>query len=207
VIGARLAELPDRDEAREAAQRELQRRQYQEQQPSLMERLIRWVLEKLQDALDAASANVPGGGWGLLVLVLLIVGLTALVLTRLRPIRGSGLASALFPELTELSAGEHRRLADRLSSEGDLAGAVRERLRAVVRELESRGVLDPRPGRTADEVALEGGRAVPAVADALREAVRLFDEIWYGGRSADAAGYARMVVLDAEVSGARLVTA
>lgn len=207
MTGALFADLPDREQAREAARQELQRRQYRDEQPSLTQRAIEWVVEQLQEVLDAASASVPGGGWGLLALVLLIIGLAVLVLTRLRPTRSGTGKSALFSGLPERSADEHRRLADSLSSSGDHAGAVRERLRAIVRELESRGVLDPRPGRTADEVALEGGRAVPAVADSLREAVRLFDEVWYGGRTADSATYARLVALDTEVGRARLVTA
>ena len=63
---------------------------------------------------------------------------------------------------------------------------MRERLRAVVRELESRGVLEPRPSRTADEVARDGSAAVPDLAEPLRRATTTFDEIWYGGRTADA---------------------
>jgi hypothetical protein len=207
VIGVLLADLPDRDQARDAAHQELSRRQYREEQPPLVERLIRWLLEKAQDALGSASAHIPGGYLGLLVILALVLGLVALLLVTLRPVGGSGLPTALFGDAAELSADQHRALADRLAGRGDHAGAVRERLRAVVRELEARGVLDPRPGRTADEVAREGGQAVPAVAGALGQAVGLFDEVWYGGRPADASTYARMVGLDAEVARTRLVPA
>ena len=74
----------------------------------------------------------------------------------------------------------------------------------MVRELESRGALDPRPGRTAGEVARDGGAAVPALADDLRRASVLFDEVWYGGRTADAASYAVLTAVDERVCGSRL---
>ena len=75
----------------------------------------------------------------------------------------------------------------------------------MVRDLESRGALDPRPGRTAGEVARDGGAAVPALADDLRRAAVLFDEVWYGGRNADAGSYAELVGVDERVRGSRLV--
>ena len=44
----------------------------------------------------------------------------------------------------------------------------------------------PGPGRTAGEVARDGGAALPPVAGGLRQGARLFDEVWYGGRAAEA---------------------
>lgn len=114
---------------------------------------------------------------------------------RLRP-RSSGAAAPLFEGGRELRAADHRRRADEAASAGRWAEAVRERLRALVRELEARGVLDPRPGRTADEVASEAGAAVPDVAPDLRAAVRVFDEVWYGGREATRESYATLVDVD-----------
>ena len=71
-----------------------------------------------------------------------------------------------------------------------------ERLRATVRGLEERDLLDTRAGRTADEAAAEAGRALPTLADELRAAARTFDEVRYGGRTADAATDARLRTLD-----------
>ena len=73
--------------------------------------------------------------------------------------------------------------ADAHAARGEWADAVRERLRAVVRSLEERAVLDERPGRTADEAAAEAGTALPTCADDLRRSARLFDDIW-GARNA-----------------------
>ena len=99
-----LLDLPGRDEAREAAQRELSKHAYQEARPPWFERLIRWVLGKLQDAFDKASGNVPGGKLGLLVLVLLVAGLVALVLVKLRPARRTTGLPELFAGGRELGA-------------------------------------------------------------------------------------------------------
>ena len=200
-----LLDLPGRDEAREAAQRELSRHRYREAEPPWFVRLVRWLLAELDELLGRASANVPGGGWGLLLIVLLVCGLVAVVLVRLRPSSGQAGGGLLFAEGQQLTAQQHRDLADRAAARGDHAEAVRERLRAVVRELEARGVVDPRPGRTADEVALEAGRALPGLAGALREGARTFDEVWYGGRPADSSTYALLVALDERVVAARAV--
>lgn len=202
-----LGDLPGRDEAREAAQRELSRHQYRSAEPPWPVRLVRWLLRQLDELLARASAHVPGGGWGLLVLVLVITGLAAVVLVRLRPTARRTGGASLFDLGQELTAQQHRERAERAAARGDHAEAVRERLRAVVRELEDRGVVEPRPGRTADEVAAEAGAVLPGLAGSLREGVRVFDEVWYGGRPADASSYAVLVGLDERVAAARLVPA
>ena len=102
------------------------------------------------------------------------------------------------------SAAEHRRAADAHAAAGEWAEAVRERLRAVIRSLEERALLDPRPGRTADEAAVEAGAALPECAAALRAAARVFDEIWYGGRTASAASDQVLRDLDEQVRTSRL---
>jgi hypothetical protein len=202
-----VQDLPGRDEAREAAQRELAKHRYRAAEPPWYVRLIRWLLHELDSLLSRASDTVPGGGWGLLLLALLVVALAALLLVRLRPTARRTTGDLLFGLGQELTAAQHGELAERAAAWGQCADAVRERLRAVVRELEARGVVEPRPGRTADEVALEAGRVLPALATALRDGARLFDEVWYGGRPADASSYAALVALDDRVVAARLVPA
>lgn len=202
-----LLDLPGRDEAREAAQRELTRHEYRAAEPPWFVRLVRWLLAELDELLGRASAHVPGGGWGVLLLSLLVLGLVAVVLVRLRPAAQGTRGGLLFDGGQELTAQQHRDLAERAAARGDHADAVRERLRAVVRELEVRGIVEPRPGRTADEVTLEAGRALPGLAGALREGARVFDEIWYGGRPADSSSYGVLVALDERVVAARLVPA
>jgi hypothetical protein len=202
-----LLDLPSRDDAREAARRELSKRAYRAAEPSWIERLARWLFGKVAELLSRAGNALPGGGWALVLLVLVVGAVVALLVVRLRPARRVRPGVPLFEGERERTAEEHRDLAGAAAARGDYAGAVQERFRAVVRELERRGVLDPRPGRTADEVAWEAGSVVPALRDALVRGARLFDDVRYGERPADEAGYAVLVALDDEVGAARLALA
>lgn len=195
----------DREAARDAAREELSRPEYDAAQPPLLIRLAGRGVREVLELLDGAAGAVPGGYVGLLLLLLLLAGFVAVVLAKVRPGRSDRSGRApLFAGTAVLTAAEHRALAEAAARDGRWADAVRERLRAVVRDLEARGVLDPRPGRTADEVAREAGAAVPEVADDLARAARVFDEVWYGGRVADAAGYAVLVDVDRRLTGRRL---
>ncbi len=207
VLSATGGDLPGRDQARELARTELSRKAYSDAQPPALLRLVRFLLEQFQQLVGSASGAVPGGLVGLVLLTLLIGGLVAVIVVRLRPSTGRAASAALLFEGATLTARQHRQQADAAAAAGEFAEAVRERLRAVVRELESRGVLDARPGRTADEVAGEAGSVVPALAGPLRRGATVFDEVWYGGRIADAASYQVLVELDRTVTTSRLVTA
>lgn len=200
-----VTDVLDRDAAREAARRELSRTPYRDAQPPWAYRVLKAVLDRVSEALDRASATVPGGPAGLVLLVLLLGALVAVVLVRLRPSASRSSTAELFGSGAVLTAAAHRARAEAAAAEGRWSDAVRERLRAVARELETRGVLDPRPGRTADELAREAGTAVPALAGLLTHGTRVFDDVWYGGRVADHASYAVLVQLDEQVTAARLV--
>lgn len=196
-----------REAARDAAREELQRQPYLDAQPPLWQKALGRVLREVGELLDRAAGAAPGGRLGLLALVLLLVAFVAVVLSRTGPLARSRADRSLFAGSAVLSAAQHRELAETAAGEGRFADAVRERLRAVVRDLEARGALDPRPGRTAGEVARDGGTAVPAVAGDLSRAAVLFDEVWYGGRTADASSYAVLVEVDDRVSRTRAVPA
>jgi hypothetical protein len=205
--GGRLLQQVDqlsREQARDAAAQELTRRPYLEAQPPLLLRVIGRVLREIGALLERAAGATPAGPLGLLLLVVLVGALIAVLLVKVRPQRSAADGAALFDGGRPLSADDHRQRAEAAAQRGQYAEAVRERLRAVVRELESRGVLDPRPGRTADEVAREAGAVVPEVSDDLVQAARLFDEVWYGGRPADPSGYAVLVEVDRRLTARRL---
>jgi hypothetical protein len=197
-----------RDEARQAAERELSKGIYHQDDPGPVTRafdaLVDWIGRLLDRILDAA----PGGSFGPLVLLAVVLVVAAVVLWRTGPIRRAARARSPQLELSgDLGAGEHRRRAEEHAAAGRFAEAVRERMRAIVRELETRDVLDPRPGRTADEVAREGGAVVPTIAEDLRVAAGVFDEVWYGGREATPRSDALMRQADDRVRRAPLVLA
>jgi Domain of unknown function (DUF4129) len=196
-------DLPGRDQARDAAARELSDPAYAADDPSWPEKVLRWLLDRLGDLLTAVASVAPGGYVGLLVLGVLI--LLAVIAIRLRLGRiqrvatGSGSLFGTGPR----SAADHRRAADAHAGRGEWADAVRERLRAVVRDLEERALLDPRPGRTAGEAATDAGRLLPGLASDLRAAATAFDEVSYGGRAASAETDRQLRSLDDAVRRAR----
>ncbi|MCW2544873.1 MAG: hypothetical protein JWM40_2425 [Frankiales bacterium] len=198
-----LKDLPGRGDAQDAARRELEKRAYDEAKPPLTYRVIMWVVDKIQELLGKA-AGVPGGRLGVLLIVLVVGLLVAVVVVRVRPSLRNPHTDELFGTGHVRTAAEHRSLAESAVARGDFAEAVRERLRAVVRQLEERGVLDPRPGRTAIEISTETARTLPALADPLRRAATTFEQIWYGGRTADASDYAVLVGVDDAVGAARV---
>jgi hypothetical protein len=192
-----------RDEAAQGARDELAKQVYRDAGPGLVERLVRWLLEQAGRLLDGAAGVSPGGYAGLVVVLLLVAAAVVAVRLKLGPLgRRATREEALFVGRTR-TAAQHRAAADAHAAAGAWAEAVRERLRAVVRSLEERAVLDERPGRTADEAAAEAGRALPDCAAGLRAAAVLFDEVWYGGRPAGPASYAALRDLDAQVQAAR----
>ncbi|HVD27205.1 MAG TPA: hypothetical protein VNC79_01725 [Mycobacteriales bacterium] len=76
-----------RDEARQAAERELSKGVYHDQEPNLAERALQAVFDWLNDVLSRAAEVAPGGGYGVLLFGLLLVGLTVLVATQVGPLR------------------------------------------------------------------------------------------------------------------------
>ncbi len=192
-----------RDEAAQLARDELAKQIYRDAGPGLVERLVRWLLEQAGRLLDGAAGVSPGGYAGLVVVLLLVAAAVVAVRLKVGPLgRRAAREEALFVGRTR-TAAQHRAAADAHAAAGEWAEAVRERLRAVVRSLEERAVLDERPGRTADEAAAEAGRALPSCAAGLRSAAVLFDEVWYGGRPAGPESYAALRDLDAQVQAAR----
>lgn len=200
VRGDEVPVTVPRGPARRAAEDELSNPVYHQDDPGPLERAVDWFWEKLGELLGSAVDVTPGGAVGVTVIVVAVVLLLAALWARLgTPRRSPGTAvPALFEERPR-SAAEHRAAAEAHAATGRWSEAVQERMRALVRALEERALLDPRPGRTADEAAGEAGGVLPAHAEALRAAAVDFDEITYAGRSADEATYTRMRTLDEAV--------
>ncbi|MCS0602595.1 DUF4129 domain-containing protein [Streptomyces sp. LP11] len=192
-----------RDPAREAARRELAKRMYHENDPSLIQRALDAFWDWVGRLLGTAASATPGGGVGLAVVVLVVVAVLAALWWRLGTPRRGPLAAAVLFDDRPRSAAEHRAAADAHAAQGHWNQAVQERMRAIVRALEERALLDVRPGRTADEAAAEAGRSLPAHTDRLRAAAREFDDVTYGGRSASKQSYDRLAGLDRDLEHTR----
>ncbi|MFF7532209.1 DUF4129 domain-containing protein [Streptomyces bobili] len=192
-----------RDPAREAARRELSERLYHENDPSLLERALNTFWDWLGSVFGAASTAAPGGLLGLVVIVLAVAAVVAALWWRLgTPHPRTASATALFDDRPR-SAADHRSTAEAHAAQGHWNQAVQERMRAIVRSLEERALLDIRPGRTADEAAAEAGYTLPAHTARLRSAARDFDDVTYGGRTATEQAYHRIAGLDRDLDDTR----
>ena len=155
----------DRNAAHDAAQRELSKPIYPK--TSLTERLSDWINEWIY-RLILKGSSLPGG-WLTIAVLLIIVAVVVVIAVRIarRTMRTNrGVDYRLFGS-DELSAAEHRVTAQRYAAQGDWASAIRHRLRAIARELEETGVLNPLPGRTASELARDAGQLLPGLANDL----------------------------------------
>lgn len=194
-----LADVPvviDRDDARRAAEAELSGHEYQAAQPNLIERALSWLARQLGRLFAAVSNVTPGGALGLLVLLAVVVLVVVVIRLRVGKFARAGRVPRAVFESQVRTARDYRRAAEEAAAAGDFAGAVRERFRAIVRELEEAGVLEEMSGRTADEAAREAGLHLPHSRDELLGAARLFDAVHYGGQRVSIVDYERLVALD-----------
>ncbi|GHD99759.1 DUF4129 domain-containing protein [Streptomyces alanosinicus] len=192
-----------RDPAREAARRELSKRMYHENDPGLFQRALKAFWDWLDRLLDSAASATPGGTIGLIVVVLFVVAVLAALWWRLGTPRRQPSSTAVLFDDGPRNAAEHRAAAEAHAAQGHWNQAVQERMRAIVRSLEERTLLDARPGRTADEAAAEAGRTLPVHTDRLRAAAREFDDVTYGGRRATEESYHRIAGLDRDLERTR----
>ena len=204
---ARLALLADvtgigRDDARDAARRELSKRVYHTDDPTLIQRIIDLVLGWIGDLISAASRHLPGGWPAAVAVVVLITLVVVAVRVGVGPVRRDRASRPLLTSAPR-SAADHRAAAEDHAARGDYASAVAERLRAIAAGLDERAIVALAPGLTADELATQAGRALPSYAGRLREAARLFDAVWYGAHPATEDAYTTLRTLDEHLTTAR----
>lgn len=193
---------PDAPTAQSWARDELANPIYH-QGPSLISRLVQWILDHLDGVVQAGRAT--GWGWYLVAGILLALVVAAFVVAgpvrRRRHLRDAEPGVVLGDDTR--SADQLRADATAAAARGDWARAAADWFRAVVRGLEERTVLDARPGRTADEAARSAGRRLPALVADLEAGARLFDDVVYGGRQTGEQDAARMRALELAVRTAR----
>jgi hypothetical protein len=193
-----------REQASDLARLELAKPIYRAEDEPLVQRAIRWLAERVQELLDTAASTSPLGWLGLLGVLAIVVAIVIVVRRRTGPLTRTRTGAALFDGATR-DAAAYRAEAEAHAAREEWADAVRARLRAVVRDLADRGLVDASAGRTADEIAREAGAALPEVGGDLRAAARVFDDIWYGARPADRRAYERVVAADDAAAAARPV--
>ncbi|OBK35785.1 hypothetical protein A5658_01205 [Mycobacterium sp. 1245111.1] len=184
----------DRDTAHDAAQRELNKPIYPKS--SISQRINEWIHELLFRIIEKGS-SMPGGWLTITVLVILAVAAVAIAVRIARhTIRTRRDGDYQLFDTGQLTAAQHRAIAKRFAAEENWTAAIRHRLRAVARGLEESGILDPAPGRTANELATAAAERLPALAAELSQSATAFNDVTYGERPGTPAAYQLIVDLD-----------
>jgi hypothetical protein len=200
-----LSDIPvdlGRDQARRLAEQELADPAYRGLQPNLIERSIQWILGHIQALSEQIGQTAPGGWLGILGLLGLLAIALLLVRWRIGPITTS--APLRITVSLATSAADYSARADQAAMRGDWGQAISDRMRAIVRAGQERGLIDPQPGWTADEVAARLGNALPNAELTLRRAALTFDEVRYGGRAATAQAHEVLAVASERVRAERV---
>jgi hypothetical protein len=192
---------PDAPTARRWAIEELQDPAYREA-PSLLSRFLEWLGSLFEGASFGAGLSPALVAGAVVVVLAVVLAIAFRVAGPVRLGRGAQQSVVVLGDDAR-SAAQLREAADAAAARGDWSAAVLDRFRALVRALEERALLDERPGRTADEAADAAGALMPARADGLRRAARLFDDVCYGKVAVDARADAWLRELDAEIAAAR----
>jgi Domain of unknown function (DUF4129) len=184
----------DRDTAHQAAQRELDKPMYPK--GSVSQRINEWIHELLYRIVEKGS-SLPGGWLTITVLVMVLIA-AVLVAVRIarRTIRTRAGDDFHLFDTGQLTAAQHRAIAELCAAEEDWAAAIRHRLRAVARGLEENGTLEPLPARTASELAADAAARLPALAADLSRSASAFNDVTYGATPGTRADYQLIVDLD-----------
>jgi Domain of unknown function (DUF4129) len=187
--------LPGAEEGRRWAAEELAKSEYRNAEPGWLDSLWRSFLDWLLSLNGPAgeAGPVPGPVIGIVIAVVIAV---AVVLARPRLNPKTRQRKEVFELHSELTASDYRLRAEASAAAGSWGDAVVDRFRALVRSAEDRTVLDPQPGRTADEVALALSVPFPAEAGRLDRAAETFDAVRYGNWTAGSPDYQAIAGLD-----------
>jgi hypothetical protein len=186
-----------RDPAQRLAQEELSKALYHQRQP-IPQLIVHAIQSFLNRLFSGVSSVTPGGGWTVLAVAALLVIIVAVIAGRLGPLARTARRAAplLDSGASAATARQLREAAQACAAAGDYSTAILQRLRAIARGCEERGLLAADAGRTADELSVAVGALFPAQRDALADAARQFDEVRYGDGTGTQDGYERLRALD-----------
>lgn len=203
ILAAAAPLIPDGDEARRLAERELADPSYRAAEPTPFDRIARAIGDAIGRLFtgDVDAAWAPLLAVGALLLVVLLVVLAIVIWGRPR---SRALARAnrgeLFGETVTAGALELRRAAARLADEGDWEAATVAAVRALARGLEEQQRVTVSPGATVTAFARTAGAVFPEEAASLLEAAHDFDDVRYLRRPGSRDAYERVRALDDRLS-------
>lgn len=202
-----LDALPDPDEAREWAERELEKAAYREAEPTLFDRVAQAIG---QFFIDLFNPQLGGAAWSpiwTVVIVAVIVAAIVVAFVIWGAPRGEHrtrrAASAGVFDADERTAEELRRAARAAADSGDWDGSIVLRFRAVARALDERGIIHAPPGMTAHAFVTAARDFFPNHAADLIAAGSVFDDVRYLRRPGTQAAVERIAALDESLRSAR----
>lgn len=201
--------VPDGDEAREWAERELSDPVYRLAEPTLFDRAARAVGDFIERLLTTQAPAEWGGVLAVVAIVLVLGVVIAAFLVWGTPRstrRGAAPARLLFGEDEGRSADELRREAASHAAREEWDAAIVLRFRALARGTAERGVTDTPPGATVHAFAREAARAFPAQDAALESSAAAFDDVRYLRRPGTREVYDVVARADDAVAAARPAT-
>jgi hypothetical protein len=171
------------DEVRRLADEIVARPEFQQPEPSLLERIrdafTRWVGELLNAATSGGASSVIG----VIVLVALVALVVWLAIRVGRTVQVDGRLPGVTVEgVHRRSPAEWRAEAERQEAEGRWKEALRSRYRALVGDLVAEALLEDVAGRTTGELRADIERTAPDRADDFGAATELFELAWYADR-------------------------
>lgn len=191
---------PDQETARQWAVDELSSPEYTSE-PTWWEQFLSWLNDGWNDFVEwlsrlIASTGAPAPSIDVLRVVLItavvviVVGLAVWLFVRgIRRQERAGRSHSVFEDDAR-TAEEMIAAARAAAGSGDFSLATVEAYRAVVRAGEEAGLVDDRPGVTADEAATSIGSAFLTLASGVRSAAGDFDAVRYGEQEATRAQFA-----------------
>jgi hypothetical protein len=190
-----------REDARDLARDELSKPTYDDEE-SLLDRALNWIYENVLSGGGSGEGDPVSSAVVAIIVVLVVVAAAIAIIRTGRLARQPSKAKSVFGD-DKRGAATYREAAVAAADRGDWHTAVVERFRAIIASAEERGVVDSRPGRTADEAARDTGRHLPELASRLSDGAALFDATLYGDHAADKPSYSALVSLDDDLRAAR----
>lgn len=194
--------IPDADEAREWAERELADRVYEIAEPTPLDRFAHAVGQFFED-LFTRALPAAWGPWLAVLVTLVIVGVVVVAILVWGLPRTSGRSrggAELFGETERRTAAQLRAAAHDHATRDEWDAAITERFRALATALGERGVVDALPGATVHAFARDAAAAFPESAVDLERAATAFDDVRYLRRPGTAELYAQVAAVDDAVA-------
>ncbi len=198
--------VPDGDEARRWAEKELSNSRYADAQPTWFDYVARDIGRFLADLFSSDNGGAVGPVALIVVSVLIVAALVVALIIwgrprRSRAVRRSG--ADLLGATDDRTAAQLRADAERSARDDDWDTATVLRFRAIARDLLERDLIDPAPGATAQAIAREASSVFADEAAAMRSAATAFDDVRYLRRPGTPELYDLVVATDAALTAAR----